>query len=150
MGVAPDWVANYCGIPFKELGLDRSGCNCWGLARLVLSEQCGIDLPSYVGGYSGISKADASDIKRLIEGGLRSDGWVELDWRDGDNVNWGCIKSFDGILLRIEGRPIHMAVMVAPRLMLHTMVGEDSHPERVDDLRWRNRISGFYRHERLM
>ena len=151
----PFWVADYGGIPFADLGLDRRGCNCWGLARLVYRERCGIDLPSYAGDYAGTGRADAVDIARLVQGGLRQDGWREVDWRDpataaANGVRWGEIRTYDGVLLRLKGYPMHMAVMVAPRWMLHTICHEESHPERLDTMLWRHRIHGFYRHESLL
>ncbi|HVJ31673.1 MAG TPA: hypothetical protein VND94_01045 [Terriglobia bacterium] len=150
MTIAPDWAAQYCGIPFTELGLDRTGCNCWGLARMIYRDRAGIDLPSYVGGYHGASSADAEDIQALVTSGLRTDRWHEVDWRAADgSVKWGQIKDLDGVLLRISGHPMHMGVMIAPRLMMHTMFNEYSHPEQIDGLRWRHRIFGFYRHEKL-
>ena len=43
------WANAYVGLPWADLGRDRTGCDCWGLARLVYAEQLGIALP--YGGY---------------------------------------------------------------------------------------------------
>ncbi len=44
----PLWAGRYIGLPFMTHGRDRSGLDCWGLARLVMAEQLGRALPSYV------------------------------------------------------------------------------------------------------
>ena len=45
------WANAYVGLPWADLGRDRTGCDCWGLARLVYAEQLGIALPSYSDAY---------------------------------------------------------------------------------------------------
>lgn len=151
MPAVPAWVRDFTGIPFVDLGLDRTGCNCWGLVRLVYAERLGVHLPSYVGGYQGVAEADATDIARLVRGGVVSDGWQELDWRAADDsLNWRVLKPYDGVLLRIKGHPMHMSLIVERGWILHTMPRDLSKPERVDNLRWRNRIHSIYRHKKLI
>jgi cell wall-associated NlpC family hydrolase len=45
MAAVPGWVADNIGLPFVEAGRDRSGVDCWGLARLVWCEQGGCVVP---------------------------------------------------------------------------------------------------------
>jgi cell wall-associated NlpC family hydrolase len=41
-------LAEYLSLPYKISGRERDdGVDCWGLIRLMLSEQRGIELPSY-------------------------------------------------------------------------------------------------------
>lgn len=40
------WAAGYIGIPYVRGGEARDGADCWGLVRLVLREQCGLDMPA--------------------------------------------------------------------------------------------------------
>ena len=45
----PAWAEHYVGIPYRPLGRDRDGCDCWGLLAMVWREQFGCDLPDYPG-----------------------------------------------------------------------------------------------------
>ena len=37
----------YLSIPYKKQGRGWDGCDCYGLARLVIKEESGVDLPSF-------------------------------------------------------------------------------------------------------
>ena len=37
----------YLKIPYKDGGRDWTGCDCWGLVRLILAEERGILLPAF-------------------------------------------------------------------------------------------------------
>lgn len=37
--------AKYLSIPYKQLGRDVSGCDCWGLLCLVIKNEYGITIP---------------------------------------------------------------------------------------------------------
>ena len=128
----PAWVAGYIGLPFKPRGRDRDGLDCWGLKRLVYEEQYGIALPAYVGGYEGTSRADATDIARLIAGGKPA-------WQA---VPEGAERLGDGIELRAGGVP-HVGIVVAAGWMLHIVEGIESAIERYDGPKWKP--LGFYR-----
>ena len=60
----PFWAGRYIGLPFEDHGRSRAGLDCWGLVRLVLSEQFGIALPSFAAEYRRTT--DTGKISDLI------------------------------------------------------------------------------------
>jgi len=129
-------VRSYIGIPFKDFGRDHNGVDCWGLLRLIYKEQLGIELPSYVSEYN--STEDAQQLGSLILCHLPE------QWRE---VPLGQEVPGDGVLLRLQGMPMHVGVVVRPGWMIHVHKGIDTCLERYDQAKWRLRITGIYRHE---
>ena len=99
-----DWV----GIPYREGGRDRSGCDCWGIVRLYLMETHGLELPSFDGPTIPADHPYLTDIRaeRLP--------WREI--RDPEPRRVGDIG-----LWRRPGRELHAGVLVSasPALVLH-------------------------------
>lgn len=123
--------ADYLGIPYADNGRDRSGIDCWGLVRLWLKEQQGIDLPSFANEYAG---SQDPALEELVA--REREGWVRvLAPMPGDVV-----------LFRILGRQWHVGVVVAPGKFLHAREGQDSVVEGLDSPKWRHRVSGYYRY----
>ena len=136
----------YYGIPFLDRGLTRDGCDCWGLARLIILEQTGIKLPAYPELEPGASLAKLRKITVETSG----PEWIE--------IAPGSERAFDvalmkGIVLhdgKRHQRPIHIGCVVTPGTLIHIEIGNEvtvvdyrSHP------RMKHRISGFYRHRKL-
>jgi cell wall-associated NlpC family hydrolase len=138
--VIPEWAARYVGVPFLDNGRSLAGCDCFGLVHLVLREQFGVELPSYVGAYASAQEMD--EVSSLIAGRIPADGWRRvLDHQ---------ARPGDGIVLRVMNRPWHVGVMVTATEFLHVSeVQSTSTIERVDGPRWKRRVVGFYRHEAL-
>lgn len=133
----PAWAAGYIGIPFLERGRDRSGCDCWGLVRLVLAERFGVELPSYAGDYETVK--DHGRLADLV--GRHEPAWLRVDP--------GPERPGDIVLLRLRGLPIHVGVVAARGWMLHIEPKVDSVLERFGGLEWRNRVLGIHRHDLL-
>ncbi|MCW5698290.1 MAG: C40 family peptidase [Rhodospirillales bacterium] len=132
----PDWTADYVGLPFKAGGRDRCGLDCWGLLVTVLREQFGNVIPA----YDGISFEEGCDRAALAT-------FMETHKTDWIDVPTGQEQPGDGILLRMMGHPIHVAVVVANGWMLHIEEGIDACLERYDGAKWRKRVMGFYRYQ---
>lgn len=142
----PSWVADYLAIPFAHRGRDRSGCDCWGLARLVWRERCGLELPEGAG-YA--SAHDAARVGAVIERGLTE------DWQA---VAASAERPLDGVLLTgivgqgraLQRAAMHVGVVVAPGWLLHIGEGAGVTVEGYGPGgRMRRRVVGFYRHRAL-
>lgn len=129
------WPLKYMGIPFKEKGRDDSGYDCWGLVCAVYKTEVGIILPSFDDQYEKIS---SKKVPRLFERHAKK--WI--------NVDVGSEKEFDVALLRLNGRPWHVAVVIGYGRMLHIMNGINVCSEKYRNALWSNRIVGFYRYKR--
>ena len=120
----PVWVKDYIGIPFEEL-------NCWQLFCRVYEEQFNIILPLFKNEYAG--PMDKKNIKKLYE------REVPISWIKVNPPEIG-----DAILLRVQGQPWHVGIIVASKHMLHTQEAMSSIIEKITGPIWRNRIMGFY------
>jgi cell wall-associated NlpC family hydrolase len=133
----PIWAGRYIGLPFKGHGRDRMGLDCWGLVRLVMAEQFGFALPSFVAEYRRTTEAES--IGRLIAREVPK-------W---DAVVRGREKTGDVIVLRMRGAPMHVGLVLGDGQMLHIESGIDSAIEKYGGSRWSDRIYGFYRYRKL-
>lgn len=62
-----DWVNDYVGLPYRLNGRDRDGVDCWGLVRLVFTEQRRIDLPDWQRDGDGTHEAATAIAQGLGE-----------------------------------------------------------------------------------
>jgi len=129
------WSDRFIGIPFREFGRDRAGCDCWGLACLVYQEELHITLPQYLGDYA--SAEEHGEIAALISGAAASPLWVPVD---------GPAIAFDVTVIRRGRYETHLGIVIRHGIMIH-MAGEDqAKVDRYDTGRWRHRVAGHYRH----
>lgn len=130
---------DFIGLPFRDHGRDRDGCDCWGGVRLVLRELRGIVLPDYGGGYHGTMDCDGIGVA------IR-DGLVR------DFVPVARPQAFDLVIFNLAGKPWHVGLVVAPWRFLHWPQPDDngndgsSRIARYTDRIWARRVEGFYRH----
>ena len=134
----PIWAGHYIGLPFAEHGRDRSGLDCWGLVRLVMTEQFGLALPSFVRDYDRTTQV--ARISALIE--REAAGWRGL--RAGEEALG------DVIVLRLRGQPMHVGLVLGDSQMLHVECGVDSAIESYAGARWQMRVHGFYRYKNFL
>ena len=129
-------MREYLAIPFKDHGRDRSGCDCYGLVRLVLSERHNIHLLPLTEGYEGTQ--ERALIAALVD--------VRIPLLKFAAVT-GPIESGDVVVIRQGGQPCHVGIIVAPHTMLHTEAGSGPKLEDIRRPHIAPRIEGFYRHE---
>ena len=128
------WENRYVGLPYIDGGRDFCGVDCWGLVRLVLREECGVDLPK----YGDISARDLLRIARAMETGKDEEIWREEMTP----------RAFDVVVMRLPSRawPGHVGVMVDGKTMLHTEKGADACLVPLDHWSVAGRVIGFRRH----
>lgn len=131
----------FVGIPWKVRGDDFTGCDCWGLLRLVYSRRFGITLPAFHDEYDTVE--DRTAIRELFDGHmpeyLGDHGWHE--------VYPGEERPGDGVLMTLGSRPIHVGVVQHLGRLLHVDFGmANSTIESYKAPKLCKRIAGFYRH----
>ena len=110
------WVinGNYLGIAFLQGGRTRvPGLDCWGLTRLVLKEQLGLDYPL----YDDVS-TPVGYWNKIIE---------EIRVQDCTPIGIDDVRAFDIAIMLTETKvddrwtlaPIHMGVFVDESNILH-------------------------------
>jgi cell wall-associated NlpC family hydrolase len=130
-------VTEYIGLPFCSGGREKTGLDCWGLIRLVYQEQFNIELPIYKG-MDG-EKSEAREIAACVHEHISE--WIE--------VERGHEQEGDIIILRINGWPMHIGVIVKKDFMLHIMKGMNVVMEKYTSPMWNKRIFGIVRHKEL-
>ena len=128
------WVRLYIGIPYLKNGRNKNkGLDCWGLVRLVLSEQFDLNLPSYEVIYD--EEDNFSELPTLID------------------MNKELIKNKkvltpeigDIVLVRTRGLLSHIGLYVGDDFVLHIERHKNSIIEKLSSPRINKRIEGYYR-----
>lgn len=130
-------LSAYVGLPWSDGGRSRDGYDCFGLVRLVLAEQLGIELPSYSEAY--VTASDREAVSTLIKGELGP-------WR---SISAGWERPLDAVLMTEAGIPRHIGVVASTGYVLHMPPGRESVVEPYRFGKLRLRVAGFYRHEKV-
>lgn len=137
LGTLPTWIGDYMAIPFVEGGRTRDGADCYGLLRLVLAERFNVVIPEDpVGAWPrDLDRAGKIDLARRVE--RARDAWREMRRTE--------IRPGLCILLRVEGRPMHVGIVLNERAFLHTDRDAGVNVESYVEGMWSgNRVLGFY------
>lgn len=129
----PSWVSEYVGIPFKSCGRTHDACDCYGLARLVLSRQFGITLPLLDADYT-----DALNFPRTHRIFKEQLPLLTVTVAEEDRA------SGDIVVINSRGWPSHVGVYVADDAVITTEKNIGSYIDRLNG-QLLLRIEGFYR-----
>lgn len=134
--MSAEWVVKYLGIPWRDHGRSHTGCDCWGLVRLVLEIEARRTLPSFEGLYDTADSVEELDA--LFDQAWPLPGIVPVT---------GNPQEFDILLFRVCGSSCHVAVALGDGRFLH--VRPDCYPavESLANPMWKPRLMGVYRHE---
>ena len=127
-----EFIKKAVGVPFKPHGRGYDNWDCWGLIYIAHRDVYSIDLPSYDKEYKSINR-EREKIEGLYSAGKQEE-WVEVkDPQAGDVV-----------MLYMDGRAVHVGLMIDKDKFLHTEQGIDTCVQRLTDFQFR--IEGFYRY----
>lgn len=132
------WTDRYVALPHLDLGRDRDGADCWGLACIIYREELGISLPEYLG-YT--STDERGEIAALVDGATASPLWVPVH---------GLAMAFDIALFRRGRLTSHVGIVVNHGLMIHMAEADLSRVEHYTTGQWAPRLVGHYRHVEMV
>jgi probable lipoprotein NlpC len=123
------WLDDYMRIPFRDRGRDaQTGCDCYGLARLILWQQAGIEMPAF----------DVVDDRA---------GTIERESRMLIPIEPGQELRFDFVVLRGMGSDSHLGLVTRPGWLVHTE--QRTGPVHVPFSSVKCRLRRIYRHREL-
>ena len=128
-----DWVKKYVGIPFVSGGRDETGCDCYGLTRLILMNEYNYDLPLLSGDYT--NALNIAETKKLFI----------------ENVPLLCGEQISGpeekavALMRMCGRLCHIGLYAGSGCIIHARHKVGVVCERLSSPALAGRVEGWYR-----
>jgi len=130
------WWNKYIGKAFEIKGRGPDVFDCWGLLQCVYKQDHPqkIILPGYEEFYECTNDRDTIS-KVIFE--QKEARWSEITEP----------QEFDAILLRMRGVPMHVGIVTQKGYMLHCAHGVGTSHEKYDQMRWRNKVLGFFRYE---
>ena len=131
-------IADLVGHPYRPGGRDPDGggLDCWGLVRVVLG-RLGVTLPL----YADTLWDSPADSERAAAVAL---GEAEAAWTQ---VEPAACRPGDVALLRIDGLPVHVGVIIGWPDFLHAHKAAGAAViDRLTSPQWRHRLVAVYRH----
>jgi cell wall-associated NlpC family hydrolase len=126
------WIKKYIGIPFLSNGRTLEGCDCYGLVRLVLRDEYGIELPQLSDNYY-----DAKNIEETAR--LFTENLPVITAGKIPGPKEGAL-----VVITEQGRPCHVGIAAGGGYILHTGAKTGSVCQRETHPGLRGRIEGYY------
>lgn len=126
-------ISKYIGLPYKPMGREYEGVDCFGLVYLIYRDVLQIDIPTYVDDYSDPHNKD--EVSWALSKGASEERWKKVLKP----------KPMDVVVFSIYGFPAHCGVFIGDDRFVHSIKGSDSCVEKLSDLTWAKRVSGIYR-----
>jgi murein DD-endopeptidase / murein LD-carboxypeptidase len=127
------WVKKYIGIPFVSNGRTMDGCDCYGLVRLVLRNEYGVETPELSNDYeNALNVAETAKLFAEMRPVLAS---VKISLPEEKAV----------VVIIEHGRPAHIGIVAGNGYILHTGVKTGGVCQRETHPGLRGRIEGYYR-----
>ena len=123
------WHNDYVGIPFVANGRERTGSDCWGLVRLIYTEQFNIELPSFSTDY------EHDDTARIAE----LTAQYKEAWEETTEPKYGSV-----VLFRVKNQISHIGIYIGDNNFLHCCEKYGTIIESLDSVSWNKRIAGFF------
>lgn len=128
-----DWCRKYVGIPFVSGGRDFTGCDCYGLVRLVLKEEYGISLPLLNSDYT--NALSVAETKRLF--------FENVPLLCGERIKEPEEKAV--ALMNMCGRLCHVGLYAGEGYIIHSRHKVGVVCERLSSPQLAGRVEGLYR-----
>lgn len=129
-----EWAKKYVGIPYKLNKRNMEECDCYGLLWLIYKNEYDISLPIFDDEYDENSTRE--DVLKIFVENIER--WKEI--KD--------VKVGDAVYFRVGGLEKHVGVMVSSKMFIHNFKeGGSVAISDLSNVRWKNRIVGFYRYE---
>lgn len=128
-----EWAKKYVGIPFVTSGRDMSGCDCYGLVRLILANEYGFDLPMLLGDYT--NALNIAETKRLF--------MQNVPILCGEKISEPEEKA--AALMRFGGRLCHVGLYAGDGCIIHSRHNVGVVIERLSSPTLAECVEGWYR-----
>jgi probable lipoprotein NlpC len=132
-----DWTP-YINLPFKDLGRDFSGVDCYGLVALVYEFEKNVIIPDYT---ELLYNKDRHDIKEKKEHILETLGVYWLKVKDK-------LKPFDVLVFNKSCNSkiaSHVGLCIGKGKFIHVLEDSPSRIERLDNPLWKTKFYGALR-----
>jgi len=103
------WFEKYVGLPFVDGGRDFNGVDCWGLVRLALLNERGVEVPS----YGETSALDLASVAGIVAHESSVDPWSPVIKE---------VRPFDVAVMYRHRAPVHIGIMATNAMLLHVEV----------------------------